>query len=115
MDMLRTPTPAGVTEVPTEEDRAIWAHRMNKISRQERGYGSRDFPRGSRSLALVTEATWVRSGAGGGRGAVERWPGVSIRRRSMTLHSCNKYSLTTLCQTLGTESGEKSRFSWNIF
>lgn len=48
MGMLWTPTPAGVTEVPTEEQHAIWAQRMNKISRQERGYGSRDFPRGSR-------------------------------------------------------------------
>lgn len=43
-----TPTPAGVTEVPTEEERVICAHRVNKVSRQERGSGSRDFPRGSR-------------------------------------------------------------------
>lgn len=48
MGRLWTPAPAGVTEVPTEGESAIWAHRMNKISRQERGYGSRDFPRGSR-------------------------------------------------------------------
>lgn len=37
------------------------------------------FQEAAGSLELVTEATWVRSGAGGGRGAVERWLGVSRR------------------------------------